>query len=85
MANVAKLIFGASIAAVSIATPALAARRGNAVYAHQNGYVTRSSQGSGLNNFVPAPTYPLRDPKTWVGDPAGRPYHYDPEFAPNGQ
>jgi hypothetical protein len=85
MAKVSKLIFGAAITAVSIATPALAAHRGSAVYAHQSGYVTRSSQGSGLYDFVPVPTSPPRDPRSWVGDPAGRPYHYDPEFAPNGQ
>ena len=28
---------------------------------------------------------PPRDPRSWVGDPASRPYHYDPGFAPNGQ
>jgi hypothetical protein len=81
MATVSKLIFGAAIAAASIATPALAAHKGKPISAHQNGYVTRSSQGSGVYDFAPS----LTDPRTWVGDPAGRPYHYDPEFAPNGQ
>ena len=46
MTNVSKVIPGAAIAAVSIATPALAAHKGKPISAHQNGYVTRSSQGS---------------------------------------
>ncbi len=53
MANVSKLIFGAAIAAVSMASPALAAHRGKPISAYQNGYVTRSSQGRGVYNFVP--------------------------------
>jgi hypothetical protein len=53
MANVSKLIFGAAIAAASIASPALAAHRGKPTSAYQNGYVTRSSQGRGVYNFVP--------------------------------
>jgi hypothetical protein len=52
MANVSKLIFGAAIAAASIASPALAAYRGKPTPASQNGYVTRS-QGRGIYNFVP--------------------------------
>ena len=53
MANACKLIFGAAIAAVSIATPALAAHGGKPISAHHYGYVTRSSQGRGVHNFVP--------------------------------
>ena len=53
MANACKLIFGAAIAAVSIATPALAAHEGKPISAHHYGYVTRSSQGRGVYNFVP--------------------------------
>ena len=37
MANVSKLIFGAAIAAASIASPALAAHKGKQISAHQNG------------------------------------------------
>jgi hypothetical protein len=40
MANVSKLIFCAAIAAVSIASPALAAHKGKPIPAYQNGYVT---------------------------------------------
>ena len=54
MANVSKLIFGVAIAAASIATPALAAHEGKPISAHHYGYVTRSSQGQGVYNFVPA-------------------------------
>ena len=52
MANVSKLIFGAAIAAASIASPALAAHRSKPTSAYQNGYVARS-QGRGVYNFVP--------------------------------
>jgi hypothetical protein len=91
MANIAKLIFGAAIVAASIANPALAAHRGKPFSAYQNGYVTRS-QGSGVHNFVPvassggSPAFasPPRDPRTWVGDPAGRPYVYIPGMASGG-
>ena len=69
-ANVSKLIFGAAIAAASIATPALAAYKSKPISAHQNGYVTPSSPRSGVYDFVSPP----RDPRSWVGDPAGRPY-----------
>jgi hypothetical protein len=55
MANVSKLIFGAAISVASIATPALAAHKGQPISAHHNGYVTRSSHGNGLYNFAPVP------------------------------
>ena len=73
MANVSKLIFGAAIAAASIATPASAAHKGKPISAHQNGYVTRSNQGSGVYNFVPA--------SSSVYDPGARPYVYVPGMA----
>jgi hypothetical protein len=91
--NISKLIFSVAIAAVSIATPALAAHKGNPFSAHHNGYVTRSSLGRGVYNFAPvAPsvyesggspafTSTPRDPRSWVGDPAGRPYVYVPGMA----
>jgi len=86
MTNLSKLIFAAAIAAASIASPALAAHKGKLISAHQNGYVTRSSQERGVYNFVPAspPTENLRDPRTWVGDPASRPYVYIPGMAEGG-
>jgi hypothetical protein len=87
MANVTKLICGAAIAATSIATPALAAHKGRPISAHHYGYVTRSNQGRGVYNLVPAspPTENVRDPRTWVGDPASRPYVYVPGMASGGQ
>ena len=78
MANVSKLIFGAAIAAASIATPAWAAHK--PISAHHNGYVTRSSQGSGVYNFVPSrgltpscPGLPYCDPATGISYPRGEP------------
>jgi hypothetical protein len=85
MANVSKLILGAAIAAASIASPALAAHKGKPISAHHNGahhngYVTRSSQGSGVYNFVPArglspscPGLPYCDPATGISYPGGEP------------
>jgi hypothetical protein len=56
MANVLKVvILGAAIAAVSIASPALAAYKGKRISAHQNGYVTQSNQGSGVRAFASVP------------------------------
>ena len=87
MTKVSKVILAAAIAAVGIATPAFAAHKGKPISAAHNGYVTRSSQGRGVYNFVPvapsvydsggSPAYP-RDPRSWVGDPASRPYVYVP-------
>jgi hypothetical protein len=55
MITVSKLILGAAIAAMSIATPALAAHKGKPTSAHHNGYVGRSSQGSGVRAFASVP------------------------------
>jgi hypothetical protein len=85
MANVSKLIFGAVIAAASIATPALAAHKAKPISVHRNGFMIRNSQGRSVYNFVPAFTSPPRDPRSWVGDPAGRPYVYVPGQASGGQ
>jgi hypothetical protein len=76
MPSVSKLIFGAAIAAASIATPALAAHKGKPISAHQNGYVTRSNQGSGVYNFVPTPScpgLPYCDPRSGISYPGGEP------------
>jgi hypothetical protein len=55
MANVSKMILGAAIAAVSIASPAMAAHKGKPISAHQNGYVRQSGQGSGVRAFASVP------------------------------
>jgi hypothetical protein len=70
MANVSKVILGAAIAAVSIASPALAAHKGKSTSAHQNGYVTQSSQGKAVKEavFVLLPQY--RVPSTIQRSPA---------------
>jgi hypothetical protein len=76
MANLSKLIFGAAITAVSIVSPALAAHKEKSISAHHNGYVTRSSQGSGVYNFVPSPScpgLPYCDPNTGISYPNGEP------------
>jgi hypothetical protein len=70
MANISKAILAAAIAAVSIASPALAAHKSKPISAHQNGYVAQSRQGSGVRAFASVPRS--------VDDPAGRPYVYVP-------
>jgi hypothetical protein len=63
MAIISKVMLGAAIAAVSIASPALAAHKSKPSSAHQNGYVTQSSYRSGSHAFASVPV-----------DPAGRSY-----------
>ena len=75
-----KLIFGAAIAAVSIASPALAqyaSRSDPQISVHHRQHLRLSSHPS----YSPALASPPRDPRTWVGDPAGRPYVYVPGMA----
>ena len=76
MANISKEIVGAAIAAVSIASPALAAHKSKPSSAHQNGYVTQSGQRSGVSAFASV--------SRSVDDPAGRPYVYVPGEAFQG-
>ena len=78
MANVSKLFFGAALAAVSIASPALAAHKHQIVHAHHVVHVTPSSQGRGLYNFVPVsspscPGLPACDPVSHISYPEGEP------------
>jgi hypothetical protein len=67
MANVSKVILAAVIAAVSIASPALAAHKSKPT--HQNGYVAQSRQGSGVRAFASVPR--LTNPDTGRPYPAG--------------
>jgi hypothetical protein len=55
MANLSKVILGATIAAISIASPALAAHKNKPSSAHQNGYVAQSGQRSGVRAFASTP------------------------------
>jgi hypothetical protein len=78
MANGSKLIIGAAIIIASISTPALAAHKGKPISAHHVGYVTQSSQGRGLYNFVPVsspscPGLPYCDPGSGISYPGGEP------------
>jgi hypothetical protein len=74
MANVSKLIFRAAIAAVSIASPALAAHKSKPISTRQNVYVPRSSQGSGACVPTPScPGLPSCDPCSGISYPRGEP------------
>ena len=53
VANVSVVVL--AIAAVGIASPALAAHKGKPISAQQNGYVTQNSQGSGVRAFASVP------------------------------
>jgi hypothetical protein len=67
MATVSKLMLGAVIAAVSIASPALAqsaSQNDPSISAHHSKYLRTSAHRSGLRAFGVVP----------VDDPAGRPY-----------
>jgi hypothetical protein len=60
MANVSKLIFGAAIAAVTIASPALASQSGPTISVHQGKHHRISSHQSGSRALVPHSLYDLR-------------------------
>jgi len=64
---------------VLIASPALAqyASRSDSVVPGQRSRLSNHPSDSDL-------TSPPRDPRTWVGDPAGRPYVYIPGMASGG-
>ncbi len=74
MANASKLICGAALAAVSIASPALAAHKSKPISTRQNVYVPRSSQGSGACVPTPScPGLPSCDPCSGISYPRGEP------------
>jgi hypothetical protein len=76
MANVSNVILAAAIAAVSIATPALAAHEGKPTSAHRNGYIARNGHGNTFHAFASAPRS--------VDDPAARPYDRTTPFSAGG-
>ena len=68
-------ILGVFAAVVCIASPAWAQ------YASQSDHrkhFRTSTHQSDSRALAPPPTEYLRDPRTWVGDPASRPYVYVP-------
>jgi hypothetical protein len=78
------LIAGAFAAIVGIASPALAqSDPSNSV--HQRKHFRTSTEQSDPRALAAPPTVIPRDPRTWVGDPAGRPYVYVPGQASGGQ
>jgi hypothetical protein len=74
-------ILGIFAAVVWIASPALAqyASRSDSFHHRQR---SRVSSDPGYSRAL---TSPPRDPRSWVGDPAGRPYVYVPGMASGGQ
>jgi hypothetical protein len=70
------LILGVFAAIVWIASPALAQYASQSDPVQHRQRVRLSSPPSDS-----AFTSPPRDPRTWVGDPAGRPYVYIPGMA----
>jgi hypothetical protein len=73
-------VLGAFAVIVCIASAA------SAQYASQSDRSIRTSaHQSDSRAFTSPPTEIRRDPRTWVGDPAGRPYVYIPGMASGGQ
>jgi hypothetical protein len=71
MTNVSKLMLGAAIAAVSIASPALAqsaSQSDPSISAHHSKYLKKSSHRNGTDAFA---SEPYRG-----ADPGAKPYHY---------
>jgi hypothetical protein len=75
MSTFSKLIFDAAIAAVGIASPALAQYA-----AHDPSISVHHGKHLRIYNYTSPPSddTPSLGSRSWVGDPASRPYHYDP-------
>ncbi|MFZ0990150.1 MAG: hypothetical protein WAN27_20765 [Xanthobacteraceae bacterium] len=67
MTTVSKLMLGAVIAAVSIASPALAQYAAQSDSAHHSKYLKKNSQRTGADAFASEPR---------GADPGAKPYHY---------
>jgi hypothetical protein len=67
MTTVSKLMLGAVIAAVSIASPALAQYASQSDSVHHSKYLKKNSQRTGADAFASAPR---------GADPGAKPYHY---------
>jgi hypothetical protein len=80
-------ILGVSAAIVCIASPASAqhaSQRDASMSVHHREHLRTSARQSDSRALVSPPTEIPRDPRTWVGDPAGRPYVYIPGMASGG-
>jgi hypothetical protein len=74
-------------AIIWIASPALAqyaSQSERSISVRQRKHVTISIHQSDSRALASPSTENLRDPRTWVGDPAGRPYVYVPGQASGG-
>ena len=80
-------ILGVFAAILSIVSPALAqyaSQSDRPISVHQRKHVGISTRQSDSRALASPPSENLRDPRTWVGDPAGRPYVYVPGQASGG-
>jgi hypothetical protein len=81
-------ILGVFTAIVSIAFPAsaqYASQSDPSTSLHHGKHLRTSTHQSDSRALTSPPTEIPRDPRTWVGDPAGRPYVYIPGMASGGQ
>jgi len=72
------IFVGAFAAIVCIASPALAQSD------HHRKHLRTSTYQSNPPALAAPPTEYVQDPRSWVGDPAGRPYVYIPGMASGG-
>jgi hypothetical protein len=77
-------IGGAFAAIVCIASAAVAQRNPTISVHTKHLRTSTSTQQSDFRGLASPPTEIPRDPRTWVGDPAGRPYVYVPGMASGG-
>ena len=81
-------VLGAFAVIVCIASPAsaqFASQSDRSISVHHRKNLRTSARQSDSRAFTSPPTEIRRDPRTWVGDPAGRPYVYVPGMASGGQ
>jgi hypothetical protein len=81
-------VLGAFAVIVCIASQAsaqYASQSDRSISVHHRKNFRTSAHQSDSRAFTSPPTEIRRDPRTWVGDPAGRPYVYVPGMASGGQ
>jgi hypothetical protein len=80
-------ILGVFAAIVCIVSPALAqydSQSDPSISVHHRKHLRTTIHQSDYRALASPPTENLRDPRSWVGDPAGRPYVYVPGMASGG-
>jgi hypothetical protein len=77
-------VFAAIVSVVSPAFAQYASQSDRSISVHHRKHLRTSTHQSDSRALTSPPTEIPRDPRSWVGDPAGRPYVYVPGQASGG-